>query len=82
MPRSRNKTLPYTITLKCSHIPIHGRPISQFFTMAIDGVQGVFVMATYPIKAMHVITTGYPISIRNDEIPTILVEISFVEGRF
>ncbi len=39
-------------------------------------------MATYLIKFMHVITVRYPISIRNDEFPTILVEIGFVEGRF
>ncbi len=82
MPRLRNRTLPNTTTLKCNGIPIHGIPILYFFTTVIDGVQGVHVMATYPIRYMPVITARYPISIRNDEIPTILVEIGFVESRF
>jgi len=73
VPRLRNRAPLATTTLKSNGIPIHRGPIPQLFTTVTDGVQGVPVMVAYPTRSMHVITTKYPISIRNDEIPIIHV---------
>jgi hypothetical protein len=73
VPRLRNRAPLDAATLKSNGIPIHGGPIPQIFTTVTNGVQGVPMMAAYPTRSMHVITTKYPISIRNDEIPVIHV---------
>jgi hypothetical protein len=44
-------------------------------------VQGIPMMTTYPTKYMLATTTGYQISIRNDEIPKILVENGYFHNR-
>lgn len=63
--------------LNKSCIQIHGRLIPQSFTMVIDGVQGVIVMATNPNKFVLMTLARYLVSTKNDGIPTILVENNF-----
>ncbi len=44
-------------------------------------VQGIPMMPTYPTRSMLAATTRYQISIRNDEIPIILVENGYFHNR-
>jgi hypothetical protein len=78
---TRNRALIDSIVLNNSCIQIHGRLIPQSFTMVIDGVQGVLVMATHPNKFVLMIPAIYLVSIRNDGIPTVLVENSYFYNR-
>jgi hypothetical protein len=69
-----NRTILDTTMLKSNGIPICEGPISQFFTTVTNGVQGIPMMTTYPTKYVHATMAQYLISIRNDEIPIILIE--------
>jgi putative ribosome biogenesis GTPase RsgA len=49
--------------------------------MVIDGVQGVFVMATHPNKFVLMTLTRYLVFTRNDGIPIVLVENNYFYNR-
>jgi hypothetical protein len=77
VPRLKNKTLLDTIILQHGGITFHvgmTNPISQFFTIITDGVQGVSVMITYPNRFVLMTIIGYPVSMNNNKILVVQVE--------
>jgi hypothetical protein len=49
--------------------------------MVINGVRGIPAMTTYPTRYVHATMAKYLISIRNDEIPIILIENGYFHNK-
>jgi hypothetical protein len=82
MSRVRNIALPNPTLLNNRGIQIHGGLVPQFFTIIINGVQGVLMTIAHPTKFMPMTLVEYLVFVTNDGILAILVENGFFTIKF